>query len=227
MGLSKIKTELSKLSGVDMHNPKYREFFKRHFGGEDKDAKEIIEDSEVVVEEEVLSEEVLDDIQDAIDDKEDEIEDAEERAEEEAEVVAESAEKSAEEIALEKLIGATEESGEEVSAEVEDIVSEVQPESESAPAINLNNQLLETQLELELVRAGVRADRIEIAKRIFLQDMKDGADVEVIREKIAQFPEWITKKGGAQSFGMPLGDKASPLTEEEKALKRMGIDPRD
>ena len=39
MGSNELKRELSKLSGVDFFNPKYRELFKKAFP-EDKDAEE-------------------------------------------------------------------------------------------------------------------------------------------------------------------------------------------
>ena len=100
-------------------------------------------------------------------------------------------------------------------------------ELKAQSAASLSDELLSVKMELELVRAGIREDRIETAKRLFMPEFKaSGGNVEELRQLITQYPEWVAKKRGAQGFGMPVGENADALTNEEKALKRMGIDPR-
>ena len=263
--ISRLKTELSKLSGVDFHNPKFREVFKRYMDDEpeveettpaveDAKAQDVIADRAVVDKATEVVEDIATDKEaetageqpDYAETNKDEtelIEAVEEDKQTDAEVEQTTAEESeteptnetepettlepepelsAEEKALRNLIGEPEENKETPTEE-----AEVETEAESQPAVNLNDQLLETQLELELVKAGVREDRLDVAKRLFLPELKAGASVDAVRSMIAQYPEWIGKQSGAQGFGMPIGDKSSVLTNEERELKRMGINPRD
>ena len=265
--LSELKTELSKLAGVDFHSPKYRAVFKRLLAeSEDKAEDEgasVSEDTaaevaeakqeDAVADAEVTekAEEVVADIAaDKEADAEGETPDYNETAQDEAELVesveadqetdanvqeAEAADDTTEELTAEErrlaeLVGedTAEETTETETAESDttETAAEVATEAESVPAIDLNGQLLETKLELELVRAGVREDRLEVAKRLFLPELQQGMSIEDLRIKIAAFPEWLAKAGGVQGFGMPLGDNTSALTNEEKRLKQLGVDPK-
>ncbi len=198
MTINDLKKELSKLSGVNFHNPKYSKVFKRYALSDDSPSET----------EEVETEET-----------EEKTEEAGEKSEETAKETKET-EKKAEELEDYEETEETEEATEEEQE------SEIEPEKETTEAVDLHGKLLETQLELELVRAGVRDDRLEVAKRLFLPDLKAGMSIEEVREKISEFPEWMNQ-GGNKGFGMPLGDKTTALTAEEKRLKQMGIDPRD
>ena len=231
MNLTEFKRELSKVSGVDFFNPKYRDIFKRHLTPTEDEEVEKSEEIEKAKDADETNEIPTVEVEVEVETK-DEEESSEEPAEEteSLEPVESANELSAEEKALRELIGDEEsETYKEMVTEKSDIKLADEPviktEAESQPAINLADQLQETQLELELVKAGVREDRIDIATRLFLPELKAGVSIDEIRGKI--LPEWIGKKNGVQSFGMPLGEKATPLTNEEKALKKMGIDPRD
>jgi len=244
--ITEMKKELSKVSGVNFHNPTYREIFKRYLGDEAdaKDETEEVKDVNTDTETKTVETaeavatpaEVKADTPAAeANAKEDEAkaeteevktEAAEETAEVKAEATEEKAEakaETAEEKALRELIG-EDKPAETNATETEANATEAQTEAETAPAIDINDQLTETQLELALVKAGVREDRLLLAKRLFLPELKAGKSIDEIVVEVP--PEWVGKTGGAKGFGMPLGDKAQALTNEEKALKQMGIDPR-
>lgn len=232
MNSTEFKRELGKIAGIDFFNPKFRDVFKRHLAStRNIDTEEEIEREEVKAEDNhethnAPAVEIEVDVESGEEESKVEIETEEEEGSEtsETEILKESKEDSAEEKALKALLGEEYEvSVGPQSQKVEEI--EIATEAESVPAINLADQLQETKLELELVKAGVREERLDLARRLLLPEIKTGTSIEEIRGKIP--PEWIGKKGGAQGFGMPLGDKMVPLTAEEKALRKMGIDPRD
>ena len=101
-------------------------------------------------------------------------------------------------------------------------------ENETSSTENNSNELLETKIELQLVKSGIREDRIDSAKKLFLQDIKSLEDLDKLKELIQQYPEWLKEnKTNAKAFGMSLGDREEVLTEEEKRLEEMGISPRD
>jgi|GEM_PF-3026844 len=233
--LSELKSELSKISGVNMHNPKFRKVFKKYIAAEVEDEVAEVKEDDVVADKEV--------VENAVAEVADEVKTRENPTDETVEAIADNVEEEAKEelaeVADETIDEVTEDSTETVTEvaeetpETETVASdtadsvEVPTEAESVPAIDLNGQLLETKLELELVRAGVREDRLEVAKRLFLPELQQGLSIEDLRIKISAFPEWLAKSGGAQGFGMPLGDNTSALTNEEKQLKKLGVSPRD
>ena len=89
-------------------------------------------------------------------------------------------------------------------------------------------ELLETKIELALVKAGIREDRVEAAKRLFKTEIHGLEDLEKIKELIKEFPEWQkVKKEHGKGFGIPIKENGTSLTEEEKKLKSMGIDPKN
>ena len=60
-----------------------------------------------------------------------------------------------------------------------------------------------------------------------MAEIKKMEDVDNVKEWIKQYPEWLHKeKPVAQAIGMSLNDMGDALTEEEKKLKEMGINPR-
>ena len=92
--MNELKRELSKLTGIDFFNPKFREVFKKHFPN-DKDAEEekvdkmLNEDEEKEIDD-VPAEDVVDDVKDIDTDKaehevEDKVEDID-KAEDEREI---------------------------------------------------------------------------------------------------------------------------------------------
>ena len=125
---------------------------------------------------------------------------------------------------LDELLGDKEtETGSDVEDASEDIQNE---EGEIAGDSGLQKELVDTKLELELVRAGIRPDRIEIAKKVFSEDFARNQSTEWLSEQISQYPEWFAKSGG-KDFGMPIGDRENPMTATERRLKEVhGISMR-
>ena len=91
----------------------------------------------------------------------------------------------------------------------------------------VSEDLLDTKIELALLRAGIREDRIEAAKRLFKTEIKSIEDLEKLKELIKEFPEWQAKKEQGKGFGVAIKEHGTSLTEEEKKLKSMGIDPKN
>ncbi len=201
--LKELKKELSKLSGENFFNPKYRDVFKKYFPNEESEAtEEVAEEKET----ETTTDVATDNVENKEVEKASETETAEETAEEKDEV-------------------AEEPLSVETTPEVSEVVAEKVESAEEKPADS--KELLETKLELELVKAGVREDRIEAAKRLFMPEIQSIADFAKIKGLIEQYPEWLKQETNqAQPFGMPVSNSDS-LTAEERKLLAMGINPRD
>lgn len=225
--IKEFKKELSKLSGIDFFNPKFRDVFKRYFP-DDSDKEE-----ETTAEEERLKEVVGDE---QVEDIEQELasESSDETAEEENTEEIQNADK---EVEAEENVDETVQD-EERAENKENIESDgdssaeesldAEPTSEAEPKQEANQELVDTKVELELVKAGVREDRLEPAKRLILSEIHGLEDLDKVKEMIIQFPEWIKENAvNTKPFGMPVGEGGGDLTEEEKRLKAMGIDPRN
>lgn len=218
--MNELKRELSKLSGIDFFNPKFRDVFKKYFP-DDKDAEEekleqmgIEEETEEVVEDnpEEMVEDKLEEVSESETDTENDVEDmVEEKAdtEEETQEVAETIEDEAQEI-----------QDETVTDEV------AEPEVAVDNTNNLEEELYDVKIENELRKLGVRDDKIEPAKRMAKYEIAGMEDLARLGEIVRQYPEWTTSYR-PQGFGMSVDEGKYNLTEEEKRLKQMGIDPRD
>lgn len=221
--MNELKRELSKLSGIDFFNPKFRDVFKKYFP-DDKDAEEekleqmgIEEETEEVVEDnpETMVEDKLEEVSESETDTENDVEDmVEEKAdtEEEAQEVAETIEDEAQEIQDETV------TDEEIAEPVEEVASD--------NTNNLEEELYDVKIENELRKLGVRDDKIEPAKRMAKYEIAGMEDLARLGEIVKQYPEWTTSYR-PQGFGMSVDEGKYNLTEEEKRLKQMGIDPRD
>ena len=221
--INEFKRELSKIAGIDFFNPKFRDVFKRYFPddvdkeeettAEEERLKEVIGDEqleEFASEnlEEPTAEENIEEIQSADDEVKTEENDTESTQEEGVEEGKEKTDSQDE--------TATDES------------SEVKELADTEPKQEPNQELVDTKVELELVKAGVREDRLEPAKRLILSEIHGLEDLDKVKEMIKQFPEWIKESAiNTKPFGMPVGEGGGDLTEEEKRLKAMGIDPRN
>lgn len=225
--IKEFKKELSKLAGIDFFNPKFRDVFKRYFP-DDADKEE-----ETTAEEERLKEVVGDEQVEDIEKKlasESSNETAEEENTEEIQNVdeevktGENATESTQEEGVEEIKEKTDSQDETATDESLD----AEPVSEAEPKQEPNQELVDTKVELELVKAGVREDRLEPAKRLILSEIHGLEDLDKVKEMIKQFPEWIKESAiNTKPFGMPVGEGGGDLTEEEKRLKAMGIDPRN
>lgn len=222
--IKELKKELSALSGVDFFNPKFRNVFKKYFPDEVDATADTAEEERV---NEILEDEVVETKAEAVEDKVEEAVKAEETIAEETanevvedkaeEVIAENTEEVVEEVTNESPAEEVEEAVAEEVAETQEVAEEVKDDTE----------LIATKVELELVKAGVREDRLEAAKKLLMTEINTLADISKVEELIKQYPEWLQKpREVAKPFGMTLDDNGDGLTEEEKKLKAMGINPR-
>lgn len=228
--IKELKKELSALSGIDFFNPKYREVFKRYFPN---DAEEVTAEeerlNEMAEEPVVETPEVVEETNEVVEEKAEEI--VEDKTEEvkQDEVAEEVAEDVAEAEAVEEVAEQTNEENAEATEEVKEELSEdiEVAEEKAEEKIDDHAELIDAKVELELVKAGVREDRLEPAKRLLMAEIKKLEDIDKVKEMIKQYPEWLHReKTVAKPIGMTMDNLGDGLTEEEKKLKQMGIDPR-
>lgn len=199
MGSNELKRELSRLSGVDFFNPKYRELFKKYFPGDKDSEDEKLKKTGVADEEKV--EEKVEDIDKAEDEREiDKIErekaDTSEKRDEKAE----------------------EERGEtqEIGKEVDELKGD-----------KTEDMLLETKIENALLRGGVREEKLGPAMRLAKFEIGSLEELGKVEDILKDFPEWVHGYKPSKGFGMDVDNGSDNLSEEEKRLKQMGINPRD
>ena len=215
--IKEFKKELSKLSGVDFFNPKFRDVFKKYFPDSDEDINTNEEDRL----KEVIGEETYNDLQEEENSQEVVENVTEETEEEPSSNEEESLETENEEIA-------EEDKPEEVKEDEDKTFELEEDQNNSTENDSTKEELLETKVELELVKAGVREDRLEPAKRLFISEVKNLGDLDKLKELIKEYPEFLkSNKADTKPFGMPITDNSDVLTAEEKRLKAIGINPRD
>lgn len=198
MGSNELKRELSKLSGVDFFNPKYRELFKKAFP-EDKDAEE-----ERLKKEGMIGEEKIKDKTEDID-----------KAEDEREIDK-----------IERDKAETPEKRDEKAEEVREETHEIGKEVDELKGDKTEDMLLETKIENALLRGGVREEKLGPAMRLAKSEIGSLDELGKVEDILKDFPEWVhgyKPKG----FGMDIDNGSDNLSEEEKRLKQMGINPRD
>ena len=198
MGSNELKRELSKLWGVDFFNPKYRELFKKAFP-EDKDAEE-----EKLKKEGMIGEEKIKDKTEDID-----------KAEDEREIDK-----------IERDKAETPEKRDEKAEEVREETHEIGKEVDELKGDKTEDMLLETKIENALLRGGVREEKLGPAMRLAKSEIGSLDELGKVEDILKDFPEWVhgyKPKG----FGMDIDNGSDNLSEEEKRLKQMGINPRD
>ena len=215
--IKEFKKELSKLSGVDFFNPKFRDVFKKYFPDSDEDINTNEEDRL----KEVIGEEVYNNLQ-----EEENSQEVVENVTEEPEEETSSNEEESLETENEEIVEENE--PEEVKEDEDKTVEPEEEQNTSTENDSTKEELLETKVELELVKAGVREDRLEPAKRLFISEVKNLGDLDKLKELIKEYPEFLkSNKADTKPFGMPITDNSDVLTAEEKRLKAIGINPRD
>lgn len=213
--MNELKRELSKLTGIDFFNPKFREVFKKYFPN-DKD----LEEEKV---EELINE-----------DKEEDSEKTESESDVDANTNTQNSEVEDKEENEEKSDVEPTDSNEEAdddsnlnSEESQEPVSEPIQEDNSTNEIdNTKSELLDAKIELELIKNGVSTERLESAKKLAKYEITSLDELGKIKELIKEYPEWV-RSFQVQDFGMPVDDMTNDLTAEEKRLKEYGINPRD
>lgn len=251
---NELKKELSKLSGIDFFSPKYREVFKKYFpeeeDAEEKRFEEVAgEPLEEKVEEPIESVEEVkgieeepkeveeEKVEEPVEDKEEVAEavaeePVEEKVEEPAPVEAPEVEDKVEDIEKaedEREIDKIEEEKAEDSSVEEEKHEEVNEESEEIgkDVDELKDELFDAKLELELVKGGVREDKLEPAKDYLKYKLSGVEDLEQVKDVLKEFPEWTKREShNVGGFGMAVKEIGDNLTAEERRLKQLGIEPR-
>lgn len=220
--MNELKRELSKVTGIDMFSPEYREIFKKYFpnekDAEEERANEILDEVEPETNEEV-AENIAEDNKEVVEESNNE------EVEDKNEEIAEDIDKAEDEREIDKI----EEEKAENPETAEEKAEEVKEESEViGNDIDKEDELFDAKLELALVRKGVREDKIDPAKRLIKYELRDTHDLDKVNEILKDYPEWVkNEKPMVAKFGMAVDESADDLTAEERRLKEMGINPRD
>lgn len=213
---TELKRELSRATGIDMFNPKFREIFKKYFPNEedteekmDEMRDESVEKADEVskVDEEVKQDEGVEEVK-ATEEDINKAEDEREidKIEEEKADNSEKRDEKAEEV---------NEESEEIGKKVDDLKSKYEDE------------LFDAKLELELVKNNVREDKLEPAKRYLKYELEGDKDLTRVGEILKEFPEWLKKdRNMPNPIGMSVDEVNDDLTAEERRLKQIGINPR-
>lgn len=198
--VKELKRELSKLSGVDFFNPKYREAFKKFFPDDADEAKEEAEDEAA----ETNAEEVK-----GFEETKGKIEESEQDAE-----ISERESEGSEEVV-----------DDQESEEEDEYDSDDYEEKDDDHEIDPYAELLEARIENELLRGGVREDRLEHAMRLAKSEICCIEELHKVKDILNDFPEWVRAEK-PKGYGMEV-DPHDGLTAEERRLKEMGIDPKE
>lgn len=198
--VKELKRELSRLSGVDFFNPKYREAFKKFFPDDADEAKEEAEDEAA----ETNAEEVK-----GFEETKGKIEENEQDAE----------------VSERESDGNDEDDVEQESEEEEEYDSDDSEEKSERHGIDPYAELLEARIENELLRGGVREDRLEHAMRLAKSEICCIEELHKVKDILNDFPEWVRAEK-PKGYGMEV-DPHDGLTAEERRLKEMGIDPKE
>lgn len=198
MNANEFKRELSKLSGIDFFNPKYRELFKKTFPDDKSAEEERLKDMGGVDEKEITE-------------KEEDID----KAEDEREI---------DKIEREK--ADTSEKRDEKAEEERSETHEIGKEVDQLKDDKTKDMLLETKIENSLLRGGVREEKLGPAMRLAKSEIKSLDELDRVKDILKEFPEWVHGYK-AHEFGMDVDNGSENLTEEEKRLKEMGINPRE
>lgn len=198
--VKELKRELSRLSGVDFFNPKYREAFKKFFPDDADESKEEAEDEAA----ETNAEEVK-----GFEETKGKIEENEQDAD----------------VSERESDGNDEEDVEQESEEEDEYDSDDSEEKSERHGIDPYAELLEARIENELLRGGVREDRLEHAMRLAKSEICCIEELHKVKDILNDFPEWVRAEK-PKGYGMEV-DPHDGLTAEERRLKEMGIDPKE
>lgn len=214
--MNELKRELSKLTGIDFFNPKFREVFKKYFPN-DKDLEEEKLD-------ELLNENKEENSK--LDESQSENLDANTKTQS-SEV--KDNDKNKESSNVESDVN-NQEAGNGLNADSgksrEDVSEPIQQTNVANEVESAKSELLDAKIELELIKNGVSTERLESAKKLAKYEITSLNELGNIKELIKEYPEWV-RSFKVQDFGMPVDEVTSDLTAEEKRLKEMGIDPRN
>lgn len=211
MNANEFKRELSKLSGTDFFNPKYRELFKKVFP-DDKPTDDKPDDGK----------EENDEAKESL--KGDGVKDEKQIEAKEQDVDKAEDEREIDKIEEEK--ASSPEKRDEKAEDERDETHEIGKDVDELKEDKTTDMLLEAKIENELLRGGVREEKLGAAMRLAKSEVKSLDELDKIKGILSDFPEWV-RGYHSKGFGMDVDRDSDNLTEEEKRLKQMGIDPRN
>ena len=213
--VKELKRELSRLTGLDFFNPKFREVFKKYFPDEEEksDGEEPVKEETAEAAADNSREDVKAENYDGMMDKLKEKEEDIDKAEDEREI---------DKIEREKADNSEkrDEKAEEVKEESEEIAKDVDDLKGDKAYV----ELLEARIENELLRGGVREDKLPHAMRLAKSEIGSMEELHKVKDILRDFPEWV-RAARPMGYGMEV-DGEDGLTAEERRLKAMGIDPK-
>lgn len=194
MGSNELKRELSRLSGVDFFNPKYRELFKKYFPGDKDSEDEKLKKTGVADEEKV--EEKVEDI---------------DKAEDEREI---------DKIEREK--AGTSEKRDEKAEEERGETQEIGKEVDELKGDKTEDMLLETKIENALLRGGVREEKLGPAMRLAKSEIGSLEELGKVEDILKDFPEWVHGYKPSKGFGMDVDNGLGQSLRGRKEIKTNG-----
>lgn len=214
MTMKEKKRKLSEILGVNLFDAKFKEVDKVLSDDKPKKEEEPAKDTETSETnnatkepetKETNSEEAAMEDKDASQEEQAKTEDAEEDLDDEETI----------------------EEGDATETESAEIVKEdnvEDTESDNASSVNAEAELFDAKLEARLLRANVREDRIDAAKKLFKAD-HTLADIDKVGKFIKEYPEWTKQKTKEQAkgFGMDVGEHDNSESAEERRLRELGI----
>lgn len=217
MEVKELKRELSRLSGLDFFNPKYREVFKKFFPEETDEERPNEETSTEEQVKEAAADNSREDVKagsysemmDKLKEKEQDID----KAEDEREIDKIERDKADSTKKRDEKAEEVREESEEIGKEVDDLKGD-----------KAYVELLEARIENELLRGGVREDKLPHAMRLAKSEIGSMEELHKVKDILQDFPEWV-RVDKPKAFGMEV-DGEDGLTAEERRLKEMGIDPK-
>lgn len=215
MTLKEKKRKLSEILGINIFDPKYKGI-DTLLGGEENEAKEAEQSKEEQPKEE----------QSATNDSEETADTAETGSKdtETAKTAAEDKDTADGSEEGESEPPVIPQSNEGDVTETDNVEEQEGAEKPSESAAANDDELFDAKLEAKLLRAGVREDRLDAAKKLFKADFTL-ADIEKVGQFIKEYPEWTKQKSKeqAKNFGMDVGDHDSAESAEERRLRELGI----
>lgn len=199
MGSNELKRELSRLSGVDFFNPKYRELFKKYFPG-DKDSED----------EKLKKTGVADE---------------------------EKSRRRSRTLTKPRTNGRSTRSNEKKRAPLKNATKKrkrnVGKRRKSARKSTNSKEIRrriccwKRRLRTPFLRGGVREEKLGPAMRLAKSEIGSLEELGKVEDILKDFPEWVHGYKPSKGFGMDVDNGSDNLSEEEKRLKQMGINPRD
>ncbi len=91
------------------------------------------------------------------------------------------------------------------------------PSSETQAKTETADEVTSLKVENALLKAGINAERIEAATKLF---MAEGASIDKVADFVAKYPEWQASQEGRIAFGKtpPLAGKTAPTPESPPVL---------